>query len=88
MLLAAIGLAVFALIGAAGYYLSRPANEILYSALDKQDVARIGAALREAGVGFDVSADGATVYVGYGDTAHARMLLAEKGLPRSRRHGL
>ncbi len=82
-LLAAIGVAVFTLVGVAGYYLSRPANEILYSGLDKEDVAGIGAALREAGVGFDVSADGATVYVAYGDTAHARMLLAEKGLPRA-----
>jgi flagellar M-ring protein FliF len=82
-LLAAIGLAVFGLIGAAGYFLSRPANEILYSGLDKQDVTRIGAALKDAGVPFDVSADGASVYVAYGDTARARMLLAEQGLPRS-----
>jgi flagellar M-ring protein FliF len=82
-LLAAIGLAVFGLVGAAGYFLSRPANEILYSGLDKQDVTRIGAALKDAGVPFDVSADGASVYVAYGDTARARMLLAEQGLPRS-----
>jgi flagellar M-ring protein FliF len=82
-LLAAIGVAVFALVGAAGYFLSRPANEILYSGLDKQDISRIGAALKEAGVAFDISADGASVYVAYGDTAHARMLLAEQGLPRS-----
>lgn len=82
-LLAAIGVAVFALVGAAGYYLSRPANEILYAGLDKEDVSSIGAALREAGVGFDISSDGATVYVAYGDAARARMLLAEKGLPRA-----
>jgi flagellar M-ring protein FliF len=83
ILLAAIGLTVFAVVGVAGYYLSRPANDVLYSGLDKQDVARIGSALKEAGVAFDVSADGATVYVAFGDTAHARMLLAEQGLPRS-----
>jgi flagellar M-ring protein FliF len=83
LLLAAIGLATFGLVGAAGYYLSRPANDVLYSGLDKQDVARIGSALKEAGVAFDVSADGATVYVAFGDAAHARMLLAEQGLPRS-----
>ena len=82
-LLAAIGVAVFGLVGAAGYFLSRPTNEILYAGLDKEDVTRIGAALKEAGVGFDVSADGATVYVAYGDTARARMLLAEQGLPRA-----
>lgn len=82
-LLAAIGVIVFGLIGVAAYYLSRPTNEILYAGLDKQDVTRIGAALKESGVNFDVSADGATVYVAYGDTARARMLLAEQGLPRS-----
>jgi hypothetical protein len=77
-LLAAIGAAVFGLVGAAGYFLSRPTNEILYSGLDKQDVTRIGAALKDAGVAFDVSADGAAVYVGYGNTARARMLPAEQ----------
>ncbi|MGO9428803.1 flagellar basal-body MS-ring/collar protein FliF [Rhodoblastus sp.] len=82
-LLAAIGLTVFALVGAAGYYLSRPTNDVLYSGLDKQDVSRIGSALKDAGVAFDISADGATVYVAFADTAHARMLLAEQGLPRS-----
>lgn len=82
-LLAAIGVVVFGLVGAAGYFLSRPANEILYSGLDKEDVARIGGALKDAGVPFDVAADGASVYVSYGDTAHARMLLAEQGLPRA-----
>jgi flagellar M-ring protein FliF len=83
VLLATIGALVFGLVGVAGYYLSRPTNEILYAGLDKQDVTRIGAALKESGVGFDVSADGATVFVAYGDTARARMLLAEQGLPRS-----
>ncbi len=82
-LLAAIGVVVFGLVGAAGYFLSRPTNEILYAGLDKEDVSRIGAALKDAGVPFDVAADGATVYVSYGDTAHARMLLAEQGLPRA-----
>ncbi|HUO53733.1 MAG TPA: flagellar basal-body MS-ring/collar protein FliF [Rhodoblastus sp.] len=82
-LLGTIGVAVFALVGAAGYFLSRPTNELLYASLDKEDVTRIGAALKEAGVNFDVSADGGSVYVAYGDTAHARMLLAEQGLPRA-----
>lgn len=82
-LLAAIGVGVFALVGAAGYFLSRPTNDLLYSGLDKEDVTRIGATLKEAGVGFDVSADGGSVYVAYGDGPHARMLLAEHGLPRA-----
>ncbi len=82
-LLGAIGVVVFGLVGAAGYFLSRPANEVLYAGLDKEDVSRIGSALRDSGVNFDISADGGSVYVSYGDTAHARMLLAEKGLPRA-----
>jgi flagellar M-ring protein FliF len=75
------GLAVFAATGLAGYYLSRPAQEVLYAGLDRQDVARIGAALGEAGIAFDVSPDGASVSVRYGQSGPARMLLAEKGLP-------
>ncbi len=85
--LAAIGVAVFAIVGVGGYYLSRPANETLYSGLDRQDIASIGAALHDADIGFDVSADGTMVSVRYGQTAQARMLLAEKGLPHSSNAG-
>jgi len=81
--LALIGVSVFALTGFAGYYLSRPTMETLYSGLDREDVIGIGSALREAGIPFDVSADGATVLVAVGQTAQARMTLAEKGLPHS-----
>ncbi len=81
--LGVIGVSVFALTGLAGYFLSRPATEILYAGLDRQDVGRIAAALREADIPFDVNADGNTVFVHYGETARARMLLAEKGLPNS-----
>ena len=85
--LAAIGLAVFAVTGIAGYYLSRPSMEVLYAGLDRQDVSSIGAALHEADIGFDVSSDGTSVMVRYGQTAQARMLLAEKGLPHSTNAG-
>lgn len=85
--LAAIGLAVFALVGVGGYYLSRPATETLYSGLDRGDVATIGAALHDADIPFDVSPDGTAVAVHYGQTAQARMLLAEKGLPHSSNAG-
>ncbi len=78
-----IGFAVFAVTGLSGYYLSRPANETLYSGLDRDDVVTMGAALRDAGVPFDVSADGATILVPVGQAAVARMTLAEKGLPHS-----
>ena len=57
--------------------------ELLYSGLDREDVASIGSALRDVGVPFDVTADGASVMVPVGQTAMARMTLAEKGLPHS-----
>ena len=75
------GISIVALLGLLGYVLSRPSTETLYAGLEKQDVARIGTALREANIGFDVSTDGASVLVGFGEAARARMLLAEKGLP-------
>ena len=81
--LALIGIAVFATTGLAGYYLSRPTMETLYSGLDRDDIAAIGAALREAGVPFDVNAESTVVLTPAGQAAAARMILAEKGLPRS-----
>jgi flagellar M-ring protein FliF len=80
--LALIGVAVFATTGLAGYYLSRPTMETLYSGLDRDDIAAIGAALREAGVPFDVNAESTVVLTPAGQAAAARMILAEKGLPR------
>jgi len=81
--LALVGALVFALTGFAGWWLSRPTQEPLYSGLDRDDVVSIGAALQEAGVPFDVSADGTAVLTPVGQTAQARMILAQKGLPRS-----
>ncbi|ACB96261.1 flagellar basal-body MS-ring/collar protein FliF [Beijerinckia indica] len=81
--LAVVGVSVFAMTGLAGYFLSRPALEVLYSGLDRQDVSRIASALKEADIPFDVNADGNSVLVRFGETARARMLLAEKGLPNS-----
>ena len=80
--LALIGVAAFVTTGLAGYYLSRPTMETLYSGLDRDDIAAIGAALREAGVPFDVNAESTVVLTPTGQTAAARMILAEKGLPR------
>ena len=85
--LAGMGIAIIGLIGLIGYLLSRPSLEVLYSGLDRQDIARVSTALRESNIAFDVSADGNTVYVGYGNTASARMLLAEKGLPHGASSG-
>jgi flagellar M-ring protein FliF len=82
-----IGLTVFAAVGLGSYYLSRPELETLYSGLNAQDVSRIGAALREAGIHFDVNSEGTKVMVRPSQTAQARMLLAEKGLPSSANAG-
>ncbi|TNC09615.1 flagellar M-ring protein FliF [Methylobacterium terricola] len=82
-----IGLVVFLAVGLGAYYLSRPAQETLYTGLSREDVARIGGVLKDAGIRFDVSADGGAVLVPYGNTAQARMLLAEKGLPQSSKSG-
>ena len=85
--MAIIGLLVVAVVGLGAFYLSRPDMETLYSGLDRQDVTRIGSALTEAGIPFDVNAAGDTVTTPFSQTASARMLLAEKGLPRSENAG-
>jgi flagellar M-ring protein FliF len=81
--LAGIGLFVFASIGIGAFYLSRPEMSVLYGGLQREDVNRIGAALQESGVAFDVNAEGTQILVKPSQAAQARMLLAEKGLPRS-----
>ncbi len=78
---------VLAVIAVASVYLNRPAYETLYVGLERSDVNQIGMVLGEAGIGFDVAADGTTVLVPAGSTAKARMLLAEKGLPTSANAG-
>ncbi len=88
--LAALGLIftlVVALISVSAYYLSRPTFEVLYAGLDREDVSRIGAALKTAGIAFDVNPEGNAVSVSYGQTAQARMMLAERGLPQSANAG-
>lgn len=82
-----VGLTVFAAVGFGSYYLSRPELETLYVGLNPQDVSRVGAALKEAGIGFDVNSEGTKILVRSGQTAQARMLLAEKGLPSSTNAG-
>jgi flagellar M-ring protein FliF len=81
--LAFVGIMVFAMVGGGTYFLSRPSMEMLYTGLDAQDVSRVGFALGEGGIPFDVNTEGTAVLVAVGQTARARMLLAEKGLPRS-----
>lgn len=76
-----IGVTVFGLVALGAVYLNRAEQEVLYSGLEQGDVARIGVALGEAGIAFDVNAAGDSVLVKIGETRRARMLLAEQGLP-------
>lgn len=85
--LAIAGVTVFGLVAASSYYLSLPAREVIYSGLDLQDVNQIGAVLQESGIPFDVNTEGTAVLVDYGHTAKARMILAEKGLPKGDKSG-
>lgn len=82
-----VGATVLMAIGFGTYYLSQPAREPLYTGLQREDIGQIGSVLKDAGIDFDVSADGTSVLVAYRDTAQARMLLAEKGLPQSGNSG-
>lgn len=78
---------VVALVSIAAYYLSRPTFETLYAGLDREDVSRIGSVLKATGITFDINPEGNAVSVPYGQTAQARMLLAERGLPQSANAG-
>ncbi|MGO4740457.1 flagellar basal-body MS-ring/collar protein FliF [Bosea sp. 2KB_26] len=82
-----IGLVVFLTVGGGTYYLSRPSLETLYTGLNREDIGRMGSVLKDANIPFDVSSDGTSLLVSYGNTSHARMLLAEKGLPQSSKSG-
>lgn len=78
-----IGLLVVGIVGLSAYYFSRPDLETLYSGLDRSDVTQMSAALSEAGIPYDVNPKGDTIMTPFSQTASARMLLAEAGLPRS-----
>lgn len=88
--LIALGLVGAALMGAILYtsiYLGRPSYETLYVGLSRDDVNRMGLALGEAGIPFDVKSDGFSILVPIGKAENARMYLAEKGLPTSNNAG-
>ena len=85
--LTAVGIAIFAFVGFGSFYLSRADLEVLYIGLSPSDVSRIGAVLHEAGITFDANAEGTKLLVKRGETAKARMILAERGLPSSATSG-
>ncbi|MGO4451471.1 flagellar basal-body MS-ring/collar protein FliF [Phyllobacterium sp. TAF24] len=85
--LAVIGITLFSAILISSIYLNRPQYETLYVGLSRDDVNRMGMALGEAGIPFDVKSDGTSVLVPFGKADQARMYLAEKGLPTSNNAG-
>lgn len=87
MMLGAVGLLVMCVVGLAAFLLSRPAMQSIYTGLSAQDVSRMTAALAEAGISFDVNEQRSAVLVPIGQTARARSMLAQKGLPASVRAG-
>ena len=82
-ILAAVGIFVVVGVGTAAYYLNRPAFEPIYIGLEPDDITRMGMALADAGIEYDVNTDGTSILVPAGKTSRARMILAEKGLPNS-----
>ncbi len=86
-LMGGIALAVMGAVGIAAHVLSRPAMQSIYTGLSAQDVGRMTTALAESGIPFDVNEQRNTVLVPSGQTARARTLLAQKGLPSSSRAG-
>ena len=82
-----VGVTLFTAILASSFYLNRPQYETLYVGLSRDDVNRMGMALGEAGIPFDVKSDGTSILVPFGKADQARMYLAEKGLPTSNNAG-
>ncbi len=83
-----VAVAVFAgMLALSTFYFNKPVREVLYSGLGPEDVNQIGMVLSESGIPFDVNETGTAVLVDYGKTAQARMILAEKGLPKSDKAG-
>lgn len=85
--LAGVGVLTIALILGATYYLNKPSMETLYVGLDASDVSQISLALAGAGIAFEQGTDGSSIKVKVGQTAQARLMLAEQGLPNSANAG-
>lgn len=83
ILMGAVFFVVLLAVGAGSLFINRPAYQPLYVGLERDDVTRMGLALGEAGILFDINAEGTTLLVPAGTTGRARMILAEKGLPSS-----
>lgn len=87
MLLGGVGVVIVVGIVAASIMMSRASMTVLYSNLNSGEAARMGQALQEEGIPFDVTDDGGAVLVSPSDSRRARMTLAERGLPTSNSAG-
>ena len=81
--LAAIAIATLLAVGIGASYLAAPQREVLYTGLNRDDVARMGNVLSNENIAFDVAPEGGAILVGPADAERARMLLAQNGLPSS-----
>ena len=79
--LGVVGALLMAGVGLLAYGISAAPMKMLYTGLLKTEVSSIAGVLSQAGIKFDVNSKGDSVLVKPGDTARARMLLAERGLP-------
>src|SRR4029079_16039321 len=79
MALGLIGFAVLVTVVGGAYYLSRPEFETLYTGLTREDVTRMGAALREQNITFDVNTAGDALSVRPSQTMQAATLRARTG---------
>ena len=81
--LLAITVATMVAVGIGTSYLAKPQRAVLYTGLDREDVVRMGNVLSDASIEYDVAEAGDALLVNHADTASARMVLAENGLPSS-----
>ncbi len=87
ILLGGIGAAVVAAIVAMSIMMSQAKMTVLYSELSNAEVTRMGRAIQEMGIAFDVQQDGTAILVAPEDAPRARMALAERGLPSNGKSG-
>jgi flagellar M-ring protein FliF len=87
ILLGGIGAAVVAAIVAMSIMMSQAKMTVLYSELSNAEVTRMGRAIQEIGIAFDVQQDGTAILVAPEDAPRARMALAERGLPSNGKAG-
>lgn len=87
---AALGILALVLIGGVALFsalINQPGRAPLYANLSQEDLNSMSRVLSENGIGFAVSQERNSIDVEPVMVAHARMLLAERGLPSSQESG-